>query len=196
MASPHVSGAAALLWSRQPQLRGLVKLTRCVLSRSASTILTAPLNQTCGGTTAATRPNNFWGYGLVDAYAAIHLPDGDGDGIADVCDCATAASGTFDVPGDTENLAFGADKATLTWESWSLPAGSGTVYDAVRGDLENLRATGTIAAASCLGAPGTSASTTDATVPAAGAGLYYVVQARNACGAGGWGGGSAHAACP
>jgi serine protease AprX len=197
MASPHVAGAAALLWSAKPQVRGLVKISRCLLSLSASTILTAPLNQTCGGTTAATRPNNFWGYGLVDAYAAIHLgPDADADGIADVCDCAASASGSFDAPGEAAGLGFAADKTTLSWESWSFAAGSGTLYDVVRGDLANLRADGTIAAAACLGAPSLQASVADEVTPASGEGFYYVVQARNACGAGSFGALRTHTACP
>jgi subtilisin family serine protease len=196
MASPHVSGAVALLWSKKPQVRGLVNMSRCLLSESASTILTAPLNQTCGNTTASTRPNNFWGYGLVDVYAAIHLPDADADGIADACDCAASAPGVFDKPGEVAGLGFAADKATLSWESWSFAAGSGTVYDVVRGSLGDLRAIGTIAGAGCLGAPGSSASLTDVVTPAAGSGFYYAVQARNTCAAGGWGAGSTHAACP
>ncbi|HVQ35196.1 MAG TPA: S8 family serine peptidase [Candidatus Bathyarchaeia archaeon] len=196
MASPHVSGAVALLWSEKPQVRGLVDISRCLLSRSASTILTAPLNQTCGNTTATDRPNNFWGYGLVDVYAAIHLPDGDADGIADACDCAAGVAGAFDEPGAVVGLGVSADKTTLSWDGWSPAAGSGTVYDVVRGDLAILRETGTIAGAGCLGAPGTAASITDVVTPASGSGFYYVVQARNTCAAGGWSGARSHATCP
>ena len=196
MASPHVSGAAALLWSKKPQVRGLVNMSRCLLSQSASTILTAPLNQTCGGTSASTRPNNFWGYGLLDVYAAIHSPDADADGIADACDCAASAPAAFDKPGEVTGVAFAADKTTLSWESWAPAAGNGTVYDVVRGDLANLRATGTIAGAGCLGTPGASASVTDVVTPAVGAGFYYAVQARNVCASGGFGAAGAHASCP
>jgi hypothetical protein len=202
MASPHVAGAAALLWAGKPQVRGLVDLSRCLLSQSAATVLTLTVSQTCGGTAVASRPNNMWGYGLVDAFAAIHLgPDADADGIPDACDCAASAPGAYDAPEEAVGAAFAADRATLSWESWAQAAGAGTLYDVVRGDLGVLRTTGTIGTADCLGAPSSSASRSDSTVPAAGTGFYYVVQARNACGDGGWGAGSdgvprTHAICP
>jgi serine protease AprX len=202
MASPHVAGAVALLWAGKPQVRGLVGISRCLLERSASSVLTLFTPQTCGGTTTATRPNNMWGYGLVDAYAAIHLgPDSDADGIADPCDCAPGASGAYDLPGEVVGAVFGADRVTLGWETWAPAAGAGSVYDVIRGDLDDLRATGSIGPASCLEAPAVDASVADPEVPAARRGFYYVVQARNACGDGGWGSGSAgaprtRASCP
>lgn len=197
MASPHVAGAAALLWAGKPQLRGLVGITRCVLTQSAANVVTIATAQTCGNVSTAVRPNNTWGNGLVDAYAAIHFgPDGDADGIADACDCSPAAPGAYDAPGEVSGVAFGADKATLAWTSWAHAAGNGTVYDVVRGDLGALRATGTIDSSACLGAPPTTPSVLDASVPAAGAGFYYAIQARNACERGGWGAARARASCP
>jgi hypothetical protein len=202
MASPHVAGAAALLWAGKPQVRGLIGISRCLLTKSAANVITISTSQTCGGTTTAMRPNNTWGYGLVDAYAAIHLgPDSDADGIADPCDCAAGIAGAYDLPGEVVGAAFDADKATLRWETWTPAAGSGTAYDVVRGDLANLRAAGSIGAAACLAPPAAAALATDPTVPVPGEGFYYAVQARNACGVGGWGAGSdgvprAHGSCP
>src|SRR5262249_25286110 len=73
MASPHTAGAAALLWSAKPQVRGLIGITRCLLTQSTRDVLTLASPQTCGGTAVTDRPNDFWGWGLVDAYGAIHF---------------------------------------------------------------------------------------------------------------------------
>jgi subtilisin family serine protease len=225
MASPHAAGAAALLWSAKPQLKGLIETTRCLMTQSARTIVTIPTPQVCGGTTVTDRPNNLSGYGLIDAYDAIHLgPDGDADGIADacdscpaainptqidgdgdgagdVCDCSPADPGAFASPPEAGALAFRADKITLEWASLSGKAGTGTVYDVVRGDIADLRGSGAISSAACVGSVSTETAREDPVVPLPGTGTYYLVQGRNACGAGGWGatsGGSprSHAACP
>lgn len=202
MASPHTAGAAALLWSAKPQVRGLVGITRCLMSRSARGFVQLFAPQTCGGTAAADRPNNLFGYGLIDAYDAIHFgPDGDHDGIANACDCAPADGGAYDAPSGIEALGFAQDKSTLTWDSLSGAAGNGTVYDVVKGDLDALRSSGVIAAAFCLGNTGTANSRADTQDPAEGAGFYYLTQARNICGLGGFGTTTdgtqrAHSTCP
>jgi len=202
MASPHAAGSAALLWSAKPQLKGQITLTRCLIKQSARSIVQLSAPQTCGGTSPADRPNNLFGYGLIDAYDAIHGgPDADGDGITDPCDCAPSNGGSFAFPGDTSGLSFKPDKATLLWNSWGPAAGGGTVYDVIEGDLGALRATGVVAAASCLGASTSDASRADAIVPAPGVGTYYLVQARNACASGGFGASAGappriHASCP
>jgi subtilisin family serine protease len=201
MASPHTAGTAALLWSARPQLKNLVGITRCVLSRSTNPSVRLSFSQACGGTTSDVRPNNMFGWGLVDAYAAVHFgPDVDGDGVADACDCAPSDAGSYDVPGELRALAL-TDESTVVWESLAREAGDGTVYDLLRGSLDDLASAGTIASASCL-ADGTPASSfADATLPAPNQGYYYVARARNGCGSGGWGADStgkprSHADCP
>ena len=201
MASPHVSGAAALLWSAKPQVRGLVDLTRCLMTRSARSIVQLSSPQTCGGTTVASRPNNMFGYGLIDAYDAIHYgPDGDGDGIADACDCAPSNGAAFLAPDEVLGLSIGADKTTLNWTAVASPSGGLVVYDAVRGDLDVLRTTGSIAAATCLGSASTATSLSDPLAPTPDTGVYYVVQARDACfsgfGAASSGAPRSHSTCP
>ena len=202
MAGPHVAGAAALLWSAKPQVRGLIRITRCLIGQSARPIVQLSTPQTCGGTSETDRPNNLFGFGLIDAYDAIHFgPDGDGDGIANACDCAAADGGVYDAPPEVAGLGFGADKTTLKWASLSREAGTGTLYDVVTGDLDALRASGMIAAAYCLGSAGAANSISDAPVPAAGTGRYYVIQARNTCGLSGFGTSSngtprVHSNCP
>jgi hypothetical protein len=201
MASPHAAGTAALLWAAKPQLRGLIGITRCLIAKSARNIVKLTTEQVCGGTGPGVRPNNLWGYGLIDAYDAIHLPDGDLDGIGNLCDCAPADPGVYDSPGEAKELRFAGDKATLSWGSLSHPAGAGTLYDVISGSLADLRSSGSVAAASCLGLSSTTPERFDVTVPAAGTGLYYLVQARNTCGSGGFGTASnltprLHDSCP
>jgi serine protease AprX len=202
MASPHTAGAAALLWSAKPQVRGHIGITRCLLSQSSRPIVQLFFSQTCGGTGPGDRPNNLFGYGLIDAYDAIHLgPDGDVDGIADACDCAPSDGGAFDAPPEAVGLGFNADKTTLAWTSLAFEAGSGTLYDVVKGDLDDLRATGDISAAACVGSASNTASLSDPLDPAPDTGVYYVIQARNACGLSGFGAASdgtprLHTICP
>ena len=60
---------------------------------------------------------------------------------------------------------------------------------------------GMIAGAACARSATTATSLSDATVPSPGAGLFYVIQARNGCGSGGFGAATSgaprsHANCP
>ncbi|MER5913615.1 S8 family serine peptidase [Streptomyces sp. NPDC001982] len=64
MATPHVAGAVALLWSAAPSLIGDIDATRAVLNDSARDVD----DTHCGGTADA---NNVWGEGKLDAFAAV-----------------------------------------------------------------------------------------------------------------------------
>jgi subtilisin family serine protease len=66
MATPHVSGTVALLWSAAPGLMGDVAATRSLLDQTA--IDTEDLS--CGGT---AQNNNVFGEGRLDAFAAVNL---------------------------------------------------------------------------------------------------------------------------
>ena len=68
MASPHVAGAAALLWSAAPDLVGDVDLTEQVLIKSATPVA----DGTCQGDLASS-PNPTYGYGRLNALAAVTL---------------------------------------------------------------------------------------------------------------------------
>jgi subtilisin family serine protease len=74
MASPHVAGVIALLWSADPELKGQIGLTGQILSYSAVPLLSS--TQLCGSDTPTSHPNNVYGYGLVDAKAAVDLARG------------------------------------------------------------------------------------------------------------------------
>jgi subtilisin family serine protease len=66
MASPHLAGTVALMWSAAPSLVGDVAGTRAVLDESA--VDTSDVS--CGGT---SKNNNVWGEGHLDALAAVDL---------------------------------------------------------------------------------------------------------------------------
>jgi serine protease AprX len=72
MASPHVVGVVALLWSAKPKLLRDMPRTKWLLTRSANQNVTVASNPNgCGG--IASRPNNHFGWGRVDALAAYNL---------------------------------------------------------------------------------------------------------------------------
>ncbi|MFC7877073.1 carboxypeptidase regulatory-like domain-containing protein [Isoptericola sp. NPDC057391] len=88
MATPHLAGAVALLWSAAPALRGDVEGTAALLDRTAVDVE----DTTCGGT---ADDNNVWGEGKLDALALVDaaptadtgdvtgtVTDGDGDPVA------------------------------------------------------------------------------------------------------------------
>ncbi len=70
MAAPHVAGVVALLWSAAPWLRGDVPATEALLRATARPLLSP---QTCDGVAGAQVPNNVYGYGLIDAHAAVSM---------------------------------------------------------------------------------------------------------------------------
>lgn len=68
MAGPHVVGVVALVLSARPDLSGEVETIEDILEQTAR-----PLFDTidCGGVAANMVPNNTFGFGAVDAYAAV-----------------------------------------------------------------------------------------------------------------------------
>ena len=70
MAAPHVAGAAALLISANPSLAGDVDRLESLLEQSA---LPRTTTQTCGGVPGSQVPNNTYGWGRMDVWAAYQL---------------------------------------------------------------------------------------------------------------------------
>jgi len=66
MAGPHVAGTVALLWSAAPRLIGDVDATEWIIEQTAR----PRINTSCGGE-ADGHPNNVYGWGIVDALAAV-----------------------------------------------------------------------------------------------------------------------------
>jgi subtilisin family serine protease len=81
MAGPHVAGLVALLLSAHPEFRGDVDAIEQLIRQTA--LPRTSTNQTCGGVLGTAVPNNTYGWGRVDALAALGLQDSDGDGMPD-----------------------------------------------------------------------------------------------------------------
>ncbi len=69
MATPHVVGLIALLWSAAPHLVGQVEVTEDIVRQSARPVV----NLSCGGDPDG-HPNNVYGWGIADALAAVQKP--------------------------------------------------------------------------------------------------------------------------
>ena len=70
MAAPHVAGLAALLISANPGLAGQVDALEDIIERSAVPKTTA---QDCGSVPGSNVPNNTYGWGRIDAWAALQI---------------------------------------------------------------------------------------------------------------------------
>ena len=68
MAGPHVAGLVALVWQANPELEGQINETVDVIRRTAQPKTSS---QTCGGVSGSEIPNNTYGYGVIDAFAAV-----------------------------------------------------------------------------------------------------------------------------
>lgn len=79
MASPHVAGAVALLWSARPDLRGHITETAAILNTTA--ILR--YSTQCGDAADAV-PNNVYGWGRLDIAAAVNSALSYGDLVGQV----------------------------------------------------------------------------------------------------------------
>ncbi len=71
MAGPHVAGAVALLLSAVPGWIGQVDTVESRLNQTATRSVT-PTGQVCGGIADNVFPNNTYGHGRVDIFAAIN----------------------------------------------------------------------------------------------------------------------------
>ncbi len=121
-------------------------------------------------------------------------PDGDGDGIPNVRDCAPNDSSTYLVPFETANL--GVSRAaggtgfttTIRWDDQSLLVGPATVYDLVSGDIAGLYTPVPFSGAACLSSRLLAPTFDDPNPdPGPGRAVYYLSRARNGCGDGTYG---------
>lgn len=69
-ATPHVAGTVALLWSAEPDLIGRVEETAAILRGTAVPKTTGEM---CGGVPGSAVPNNTYGWGRIDALAAVEM---------------------------------------------------------------------------------------------------------------------------
>jgi subtilisin family serine protease len=68
MAAPHIAGVIALIYNLKPQLIGDVQGTEDLINQTAHHINSSECSS------SGTFPNNLWGYGLVNALAAVRAP--------------------------------------------------------------------------------------------------------------------------
>ena len=68
MAAPHVAGVVALMISAVPELAGEVETIESIIEQTAMPLET---DQECGGIAATQIPNPIYGYGRIDALAAV-----------------------------------------------------------------------------------------------------------------------------
>ncbi|MBS1786419.1 MAG: S8 family serine peptidase [Acidobacteria bacterium] len=103
MATPHVAGAIALLWSARPELRGKIDLTENILNESAVRVMVTD----CGATNTSI-PNPVYGFGRLDIKAAVDL----------AATALDASEFTFGVRGGVADLTVMA-LPSVTWRAVS-----------------------------------------------------------------------------
>ncbi len=69
MAGPHVVGLVALMISANPKLAGQVDTIESIIKQTAKSLTTGA--EKCGGVSSLSVPNNTYGYGRIDALAAV-----------------------------------------------------------------------------------------------------------------------------
>jgi hypothetical protein len=108
----------------------------------------------------------------------IALPDADGDGVPDASDCAPGDPAAWAVPGEASDLTMSGSpgQTTLRWNTPASPGGSVVYYDVLRSPLA-----GDFSAPACVAKDITANTAADAALPAKL--LYYLVRAKNRCGA-------------
>ncbi len=128
MASPHTAGTVALVWAAQPALVGNIAATEQLLGDTAVKLQTT---EDCGGT-AGQIPNNTYGYGRIDALAAVGgsppPPENQppavtitspANGEAFACGTEVTFTGTASDPED------GSLTASIAWTDNGAPLGTG-----------------------------------------------------------------------
>jgi serine protease AprX len=119
MAAPHVAGLVALLISAHPNLRGQVDQIETTIEQSALGIST---NEECGSDQPGDIPNNTYGWGCIDALAAVV--------ILDTLELSKVASSPSILPGElitytlTITNSAGLDSTTNVVLTDTLPVGS------------------------------------------------------------------------
>ncbi len=72
MSGPHVAGVVALILSANPALRGHVSTIEDIITQTAKPLTSS---KGCGGDSSSQVPNNVFGWGRIDALAAVELAE-------------------------------------------------------------------------------------------------------------------------
>ena len=174
MAGPHVTGLVALLLDARPDLIGRVEEVESIIRLSSVPRTTS---QQCGGIPGSEIPNPVYGYGRIDALAAI-TGDADGDGVDNLNDCSPLDGAVWDSPGPATDLQV-EENNLVTALVWSAPTGDG--FGTVRYDVLRSTHADDFSSPACLASDSLHTSSFDPHD----AGMilhYYLVRAKNACG--------------
>jgi DNA-binding beta-propeller fold protein YncE/mono/diheme cytochrome c family protein len=115
--------------------------------------------------------------------------DRDEDAVLNGNDCAPADPSSWAPPSEVGGLSMqGKGPTAISWSDQAPGAGPGMRYDVAGGTLSALRASGIVAATSCIAGDLTAPAFSDTqAAPAPGDGYYYVIRAENGCGSGSFG---------
>jgi subtilisin family serine protease len=107
MATPHITGIAALVWQSNPALTGAQMRERIRMTANAPT-------------DGSTPPNTTWGYGKANALKAVS------NSVAAITAPATALPGaSVSLTSENSSAAFPGNSLTYAWSLVSRPVGSG-----------------------------------------------------------------------
>jgi N-acetylneuraminic acid mutarotase len=137
----------------------------------------------CNDSNPCTTDTCFPNMGCVSSANTDPCDDGNACTLGDTCGGGYCHNGTvINAPPETQNMLVAADKATSTWSS----APGATRYDVVRGSTGAFPVGPGGGDETCFdNLPGP--TLTDATVPIAGTGFWYLSRGENACGIGTFG---------
>jgi hypothetical protein len=113
--------------------------------------------------------------------------DLDADGSGNACDCAGADPTAWTLPGEATGLVLGDDPVaggTTTRLDWTAPATGGLAASMTYDVIRSTKASDLVTSATCLAAGLASTTVSETQVPTPGTAWFYVVRARDACGAG------------
>jgi hypothetical protein len=117
MAGPHVTGLVGLMWAANPGLRGLVPETQQILF-TTGVPLTGQTGANCGGD-YVVGPNHDWGYGTIDALAAVEAAVSFG-GVGILAGTVTDSASDDPLPGVEVRASLTPD---LTWQTLTDESG-------------------------------------------------------------------------
>jgi subtilisin family serine protease len=131
MAGPHVAGLVALIISANPALAGNVDRIEEIIEQTAVRKTTT---EACGGDTATQVPNNTYGWGRIDALAAVNLAIADANAVPLV---GIASRKTHGAAGPLD-LTLGRFDATVEPRTGQPAAGNHTIVFRFASPLSNV----------------------------------------------------------